>query len=370
MDKKLVGQWYNEELGGTLNIFDEMPLRMKMSFSSSGYYNFEPNCVYEKDGYLCFEINDETYRMVYHVKAVEDRLEGYYTQFGKETPVQYLRVSETPKDEDFRYAPTEIYVPESGKSRIEILKEYADYDRNHPDKPYTTEYHLGGEIPEILQRYDFLTYVKDLDMKTDAIAFRMLDFVCDHFGHDGRRAAKGKKIEDIVAFCEKNNCRVNCRGLAVLLASLLRLVHVRARHITCMPYEDPFQDCHVVVDCELPSGKRVMFDPTWRLYLKDAQGEFVSLERLRRMLITGEAYFANADASYNGECFDKDSQDYQRNYMIKNTFRFARGTLFADGTDEREARRVELIPKGYPTDTFRQGAKEEFVYNDIEFWRM
>ena len=56
--------------------------------------------------------------------------------------------------------------------------------------------------------------------------------------------------------------------------------------------------------------------------------------------------------------------------MIKNTFRFARGTLFADGTDEREARRVELIPKGYPADTFRQGAKEEFVYNDIEFWRM
>ena len=35
-------------MGETINIFDETPLRMKVSFSSSGYYNFEPNCVYEK----------------------------------------------------------------------------------------------------------------------------------------------------------------------------------------------------------------------------------------------------------------------------------------------------------------------------------
>ena len=53
MDKRMTGKWYKEELGETINIFDETPLRMKISFTSSGYYNFEPNCVYEKDGYLC-----------------------------------------------------------------------------------------------------------------------------------------------------------------------------------------------------------------------------------------------------------------------------------------------------------------------------
>ncbi len=71
MDKRLIGKWYKEDMGETINIFDEMPLRMKMSFSSSGYYNFEPNCVYEKDEYLCYEINDEYYRMIYHVQYID-----------------------------------------------------------------------------------------------------------------------------------------------------------------------------------------------------------------------------------------------------------------------------------------------------------
>ena len=62
MDKHLIGKWYKEELGETLNIFGEKPPRMKMSFSSSGFYNFEPICVYEDGADLCFEINDEHYR--------------------------------------------------------------------------------------------------------------------------------------------------------------------------------------------------------------------------------------------------------------------------------------------------------------------
>ena len=58
MDKRWIGKWYKNDMGETINIFDEVPLRMKMSFSSSGYYNFHPNCVYEKDGYLYFDTNE------------------------------------------------------------------------------------------------------------------------------------------------------------------------------------------------------------------------------------------------------------------------------------------------------------------------
>ena len=67
-------------MGEIITIFDETPLRMKMSFSSSGYYNFDPNCVYEKDGYLCYEINDDYYPMVYHTKYQEGELVGFYVQ--------------------------------------------------------------------------------------------------------------------------------------------------------------------------------------------------------------------------------------------------------------------------------------------------
>lgn len=32
MDKQWIGKWYKEDMGETINIFDETPLRMKMSF--------------------------------------------------------------------------------------------------------------------------------------------------------------------------------------------------------------------------------------------------------------------------------------------------------------------------------------------------
>lgn len=374
MDKRLIGKWYKEEGGETLNIFDETPLRVKMSCASSGHYHFEPNCVYEKEGYLCFENNDETYRMISHVKYVEGHLEGYYTQFGKDTPIRYSLVSHTPEDKPYKYLPTEVYVPETQEKRIDLLKKYALYDRTRHES-YETEYVLGGEVPSILEKYGFSEYVKDMNAEADDIVFKIFDFVCDHFGHNGSVPLPSKRgIEDLIEFCEKNGRKTNCRGLSILLSSLLRLYGIKARHITCMPYEDPFNDCHVVVDCLLPSGKRIMLDPTWRLFFKNSQGEYVSLENLRKMLIADEPVFPNSDASYNsfgekenGQPFD---QTYYYNYMTKNTFRFSRGTYYADGSEDTSVRQVELIPAGYPVEKFTESNKKDFVYDDVAFWRL
>lgn len=369
MDKRLVGKWYKKDMGETINIFDESPLRMKISFTSSGHYNFEPNCVYEKDGYFCYEINDEYYRMVYHVKYADGFLEGFYTQHGKETSVKYEKIDDVPEDAPYRFVAPEVFVPNSDKTRIEILRKYPEYDRN---KEYgcSNEFVLGGEVPKILQKYNYNDYIDGLDNRTDEIVFKLLDFVCDHFGHNGTGGmSSGRKITDIIEFCERNDNKTNCRGLAILLASLLRLNGINAQHITCLPYEDPFDDCHVVVDCLLPSGKRIMLDPTWRLYLKDKDGEYVSLPRLRELLLADEPIFENPTADYNGNGFAK---EYHRNYMTKNTFRFARCTLNKDGVDGRTetSRYIELIPMGYPIDKFSENKKAEFVYNDIEFWKM
>lgn len=260
-----------------------------------------------------------------------------------------------------------VSIPESEKSRQKLLQEFATYDRSK-EEYYETTYHLGGNIPSILGKYGFSDYIKDLDATSDEIVFKVLAFVCDHFGHDGSCNLTDKRnITGLIEFCESNNNKANCRGLAMLLASLLRLVGVKARHITCMPYEDPFSDCHVVVDCLLPSGKRIMLDPSWRLYLTDAEGEYVSLEHFRKLLLSGEPVFANADASYNGGDFDL---EFYRNYMTKNTIRFSRGTLYKDGLDDYVARAVQLVPAEYPVKNFSRLNQKEFVFDDRAFWRM
>ena len=222
-----------------------------------------------------------------------------------------------------------------------------------------------------MEKYNYSYYVSGLSNSTDDIVFKLLDFVCDHFGHNGGSGLpNGRGISDIIEFCEKNNNQVNCRGLSILLASLLRLSGVKAQHITCMPYEDPFDDCHVVVDCLLPSGNRIMLDPTWRLYFKDKEGKYVSLPRLREILLAEEPLFENATAGYNNsEIFN---EEYYRNDMIKNTLRFARCTLNKDGIDGRRSgsRYIELIPNGYPIDDFYKSRKADFVYNNLEFWEI
>ena len=112
-----------------------------------------------------------------------------------------------------------------------------------------------------------------------------------------------------------------------------------------------------------------MLDPTWRLYLRDKDGEYVSLPRLREMLLSDEEIYANDKASYNGMGFDKDDH---RAYMIKNTLRFARCTLHKEGVDGKTeySDYIELIPQCYPTEKFREAQKKSFVYNDVEFWEI
>ena len=186
--------------------------------------------------------------------------------------------------------------------------------------------------------------------------------MCDHFYHNGSIGlGNDRTITGLIRFCETHDGRMNCRGLAILLAAILRLQGIRARHITCKPYEEPFDDCHVVVDCELPSGERVMLDPSNRLYYTDTAGRYVSIERLREMCVSGEALIPNADASYNGGPFDA-AENHK--YMTKNTFRFNRGTKFADGVDDRG---VDLIPAKCAE---KQNTQCAYTTDPAAFWRM
>ncbi len=367
MDKRLVGKWQRTDMVETVNIFDVLPLCMKISFPLSGHNNFEPNCVYEKGTYLCYEINCENAIGVYHVRYSFGKLKGFFEYNGKKTRVEYIKLSDTPEDEPYEYRMPFMYLPNTDKTRIEVLKQYSVYDRQRKYGS-TDEFVLGGDIPKILEKYKYSEYVQGLNGTGDEIVFRLLDFVCDNFNHNGS-IGHGKKpdIKGIIKCCERNGKQTNCRGLSILLSSLIRLNGIKAQHVTCMPYEEPFWDLHVVVDCLLPSGKRIMLDPSFRLYFKDSNGDYVSLSRLRELLLNDEPIFENPTASYNKTGFDK---AYYRNYMIKNTFRFARCTLNKNGVDGHmeTSRYIELIPCGYPTESFSESRKAYLVFNDTEFW--
>lgn len=366
MDKRLVGKWHSKDsLIETINIFNKKcfstkPPKVKISIPSTGIYNFSPNCVYEKDGFFCFEVDDIIFRFQYADGFMLSR----YTKDGEENQIKYERVSAIPEKGKYRYAPANVVVGKVDTPRLTLLKNFAKHSNQHTCEPYEIEYKLFEEAPQILKKYNYDSYIEN--KSGDTLAFALLDFVCDNFQHSGSIGMPKKlTVENIVEFCESHDNKTNCRGLAALLASLMRMNGIKASHITCIPYEEPFDDCHVVVDCILPSGTRVMFDPTYRLYLKDKKGNYVSLSKLRQMLISGQSYYPNPQASYNGAGFNVKAH---RKYMTKNTLRFSRAVFNADGVDEGDVRRIELVPEKYPVEKFDEEKRKQFVFDEREFW--
>ena len=142
--------------------------------------------------------------MVYHLQFRDGEIIGFYTQHGKETPVKYKKIGDIPDDKPFECNPSEIFIPNTNKTRIDVLKQYAEYDRTRDDGCDNT-FVLGGEAPAVLEKYNYSGYINGLDASGDEIVFRLLDFVCDHFGHDGTKGlSDGRSITDIISFCESN----------------------------------------------------------------------------------------------------------------------------------------------------------------------
>lgn len=359
----LVGQWKSEvPYGVEMNIFSRDG-KMELMLSFDGKTAWPPVSVWADADAIVWQINDAYNRGTCTIRYENGGLVGTYRQLQHKEfpPVDFKKLSGIPAE---RADAAEAEIEKPSGSRLAILRDNAAY--NTGEEPVETEYVLGGELPSVIGSYDYASY---LDGKSgDDVAFACLDFICDHFHHKGDSGMppwKTRSLGDFFQWCGEHDNRTNCRGLSIMLGNLLRYNGIRAQHVTCQPYEEPFNDCHVVVDCHLPSGKRVMLDPTYRLYFRDADGDYVSLPKLREILLNDGELIPNETASYTGgEGFNL--ADY-REYMAKNTLRFSKDRVNADHRDEYE--RMWLFPAGYPFEKVCDPENVIVRTDDKAFWR-
>lgn len=314
------------------------------------------------NGELILLFNDAAHRAVFRLRLEDGVMKGSFCQLKqkKGESVEFSRVSDQLSDH------LKKHMEMMKLSRLEILRRYADYDRGQ--SPVKIEFVLGEKLPECLDRYDLGKYTEGKE--GDELVFALLDFLCDHFHHDGYSEMPGwpdhRKLQDFVLFYEKTGS-TNCRGLSIMLSALLRSFGIRAQHVTCLPYEEPCSDCHVVVDCFLPSGGRVLLDPTFRVWFKDEKGSPVSIRELRKILLENKPLIPSEQAAYNGvngkERFDMDSY---REYMAKNTLRFSKGRVCRDGDDELES--LRLFPKNYDYSDFHFNRNVTVFTDEDAFW--
>ena len=161
----------------------------------------------------------------------------------------------------------------------------------------------------------------------------------------------------------------NCRLHSILTFELLTAAGIKARYITCLPYDKNDNDCHVVNEVWLPeTGKWVMIDTDMRRYITDKKGNLLSLAEIREHFINDKKIVVYYD-------FESPSSriSYYYAYMAKNTYWFCRwGDLGFYQEDYKtfpesklRSRYYALVPEGF--ETF---SGKEITTNDSEqFWR-
>lgn len=178
-----------------------------------------------------------------------------------------------------------------------------------------------------------------------------------HFAHNAIRHNGGNfalcefDAIDIYNYHKSTGKGVNCRHLAIALNEMYLSMGIPSRYVTCMPYDKKDQDCHVINSVwSSQYQKWIWIDPTFEAYVKDENGNFLSIPEVRYRLIEGRPLFLNEDANWNYE--NKQTKEYYlESYMAKNLYWFDCVTNYCFNPESRyryvENKHVVLTPSTY-----------------------
>lgn len=282
-------------------------------------------------------------------------LSGYELQVsGIKNQVIEIRFDRTNK---VRYGEMVKLLREAGRYKADT----AEVKINHI--PY-------AERAEEIREYFCLDTLYDARASTWEKTLAIGKFVASNIPHDNQK--EYPEYVNAIGLWEYTKTvapAFNCRLHSILTYELLTAAGIKARYITCLPYDRNDNDCHVVNEVWLPeTGKWVMIDTDMKRYVTDRKGNMLSLAEIRE-------YFINDKKVVVYHNFDNPSSriSYYHAYMAKNTYWFCCwGDLGFYQEDYKtfpesklRSRYYALVPEGFETFSGR-----EITTNDSEqFWR-
>ncbi len=204
----------------------------------------------------------------------------------------------------------------------------------------------------------------------------ILHFAHNAIRHDGGNFALCEfDAIDLYNYHKSTGEGVNCRHLAIALNEMYLSMGIPSRYVTCMPYDSRDQDCHVINSVwSSQYQKWIWIDPTFEAYVKDENGNFLSIQEVRERLIEGRPLFLNEDANWNYE--NKQTKEYYlESYMAKNLYWFDCVTNYCFNPESRyrnvENKHVVLTPSTYETPATYEKSSDWAVitHDDNYFWQ-
>ncbi|MNU85179.1 Transglutaminase-like superfamily protein [compost metagenome] len=202
------------------------------------------------------------------------------------------------------------------------------------------------------------------DLKLDSIAgqgnevskiINLMHWVHNTVRHDGSSDNPTlKNALDLIQVCKTENRGVNCRMLATILNECYLSMGIKSRHITCMPKETKFDDCHVINMVYSQDLKKwIWMDPTFDAYVMDEKGELLGVQEVRERLISGKTLILNPDANWN-RLSSQTKEEYLDQYMVKNLYRLETPVVSEYDTETQKEGKVFVYVQLLPLDGLEQ----------------
>ena len=216
--------------------------------------------------------------------------------------------------------------------------------------------HFYYETPENGRMKDVRRY-----FKLDSIAgtgdeiskiLNIMYWIHNNIAHNGSNYALAEfNSIDLYHYHKATGEGINCRHLAISLNEMYLSMGWKSRYVTCLPKDENDQDCHVINTVWVDSlQKWIWLDPTFAAYVKDENGNFLSINEVRERLIDGRPVVLNEDANWNNQS-NQTKERYLMNYMAKNLYwiqvpansQFNPESRYRNNTNKY----VSLLPIGY-----------------------
>lgn len=170
-----------------------------------------------------------------------------------------------------------------------------------------------------------------------------------NYNHDHDHRGTIAQIEHAL----KQDNKTNCRGIAIIMAGILRAYGFKANIVTCYPVSSEDAECHVVCETFVEElGKTILLDPSSNLlyYKHDIP---LNLIELKAAIVNGEAeqLTINSDAVHGGEPVEKMQMIA---YMSKNLFYLEKCILSNEESEATEDNSICLAPVSLVDKEFRK----------------
>lgn len=142
-----------------------------------------------------------------------------------------------------------------------------------------------------------------------------------HDGNNGNPVVKNAL--SMINECKRENRKLNCRGLAIVLNECYLSMGFKSRFVTCLPKDSLGidYDCHVINMVYSNDLKKwIWIDPTFDAYVMNENGELLGIEEVRDRIARDKPLIINPDANWNRRV-SQTKEHYLLTYMTKNLYR-------------------------------------------------